>query len=140
MIEYVRISTPSRSATCAASPTGRTLKPSTIASEAAASMMSDSVMPPTPDRTTCTWTSDCGSFAISSSNAASVLEDRRERPGPLRAARLRLALEAEAALLRELAGAAVVLDDAHVLAGLRDAVEAEHLDRLGRRGVLDLVA
>ena len=31
-----------------ASPTGRTLKPSTIASEAAARMMSDSVMPPTP--------------------------------------------------------------------------------------------
>src|SRR5215217_2094528 len=74
MTEYVRISTPSRSATTRASPTGRTLKPSTTASDAAARLMSDSVMPPTPERTTCTCTSDCGSLAISSSNASSEPE------------------------------------------------------------------
>ena len=37
-------------------------------------MMSDSVMPPTPESTTWTWTSDCGSLAISSSNASSEPE------------------------------------------------------------------
>ena len=46
------------------------------------------------------------------------------------AARERLGLQAVGALAGELAGAALVLDDAHVLAGLGDAVEAEHLDRL----------
>ena len=49
-------------------------------------------------------------------------------------------VEPEAALVRELARAAVVLDHAHVLARFGHAVEAEHLDRLGRLGVLDLAA
>ena len=44
------------------------------------------------------------------------------------------------ALVGELAGAAVVLDHAHVLAGLGHRVEAEHLDRLGRPGLLDALA
>ena len=39
--------------------------------------------------------------------------------------------------LGELAGAAVVLDDLNVLAGLADAVEAEHLDRIAGPGRLD---
>ena len=38
------------------------------------------------------------------------------------------------ALAGELAGAALVLDHADVLARLRDAVEAEDLDRLARAG------
>ena len=123
-------------------------------------MMSDSVMPPTPASTTWTWTSDCGSFAISSSNASSepetsALSTRLSSCSTpprasskivsserflLRAARLRLALEAEAALAGELARPAVVLDHAHVLARLGHGVEAEHLDRLGRRRLLDLAA
>ena len=42
------------------------------------------------------------------------------------------------ALAGELARAALVLDDAHDLAGLRHAVEAEHLDRLARLAPLTL--
>ena len=55
------------------------------------------------------------------------------RPG---AARERLGLQAVGALAGQLAGAALVLDDADVLAGLGDAVEAEHLDRLPGHGAL----
>ena len=47
-----------------------------------------------------------------------------------RAPRERLGLQAVGALAGELAGAALVLDHAHVLAGLGHAVEAEHLDGL----------
>ena len=43
-----------------------------------------------------------------------------------------LAAQALAALVRELAGAAVVLDDARELAGVRRLVEAEDLDRVAR--------
>src|SRR5919112_1530344 len=64
------MSTPSRSATERASPTGRTLKPMMIASDAAASMTSDSLMPPTPERMTLTATSSWGSLAISSCSAS----------------------------------------------------------------------
>ena len=56
------------------------------------------------------------------------------------AAGLGLGLEARGALARELARRAVVRDDAHVLARLGDGVEAEHLDRLGGRRLLDLAA
>ena len=49
------------------------------------------------------------------------------------AAGQRLGLEAVGALLGELAGAAVVLDRLDELAGVADAVEAEHLDRHPRR-------
>ena len=117
-------------------------------------------MPPTPESTTWTWTSDCRQtrdlvlerleraghvrleheVEVLEHAAAGVLEDRRERAGALRAARLRLALEPEAALAGELARLAVVLDHAHVLARLGDGVEAEHLDRLGGRRLLDLAA
>ena len=48
-----------------------------------------------------------------------------------------LGLEAVGALLGELAGAAVVLDRLDELAGVADAVEAEHLDRHPRAGGLD---
>ena len=55
----------------AASCTGRTLKPITTASEAAASITSDSLMPPTPSWIMLTVTWSCGSLAISSSSASS---------------------------------------------------------------------
>src|SRR6266700_3878290 len=48
MTSYVRISTPSRSATARVSAFGRTLKPTTMPPDAAASMTSFSVIPPTP--------------------------------------------------------------------------------------------
>ena len=51
-----------------------------------------------------------------------------------------LGLEAVRALAGELARLAVVLDDAHELARLGDAVEAEDLDRLARLRLLDAVA
>src|SRR3954452_13171495 len=69
-----------------------------------------------------------------------LLEDVLQRALAARAPRVLLLLEALLALVRELAGAAVVLDDADVLAGLRNAVEAEHLDRVAREGLLDAVA
>src|SRR5919198_556278 len=126
MTEYARISTPSRSAAARASPTGRTLNPRITASEAAASMTSDSVMPPTPELITLTWISSCGRRAISSSKASS-------EPGT---ASLGLVAQPHRALVGQLAGAAVVVDHPCVLAGLGDAVEAEHLDRVaGTRGV-----
>ena len=56
------------------------------------------------------------------------------------AAGQRLGLQAVGALLGELAGAAVVLDRLDELAGLADAVEAEHLDRHPGPGALDAVA
>src|SRR5918994_211087 len=72
--------------------------------------------------------------------APGVLEDRRQGARALGAPGLGLRLQARGALARELAGLAVVLHHAHVLAGLGHGVEAEHLDRLGRRRVLDLAA
>ena len=65
---------PSRSASARASPTGRTLNARITASEAAASITSDSVMPPTPRWMMLTATSSCGSFAISSSTASTEPE------------------------------------------------------------------
>ena len=136
----------------AASPTGRTLKPRTIASDAAARLTSDSVMPPTPERTTVTCTSSCGQLGdlvlerleraghVGLEDERELLESaartgRRSSPANLAAAAAGLLLELEAlrALAGERAGLAVVLDDVGVLAGLGHGVEAEHLDRLGRR-------
>ena len=56
------------------------------------------------------------------------------------AAGQRLGLEPVGALLGELAGAAVVLDRLDELAGVADAVEAEHLDRHPGIGGLDALA
>ena len=67
------------------------------------------------------------------------LEDVLEGDLAPGAARERLGLQAVGALARELAGAALVLDDAHVLARLGHAVEAEHLDRLAGRRALELL-
>ena len=61
-----------------------------------------------------------------------AVEDVLERDLAAGAAGQRLGLEADRALAGQLAGLAVVLDDADVLAGLGDAVEAEHLDRVAR--------
>src|SRR5439155_6092329 len=69
-----------------------------------------------------------------------ALEDVLERDLAARAAGERLALEALGALGGQLAGAAVVLDDVDELAGLWDAVEAEHLDRVAGLGLLHALA
>ena len=71
---------------------------------------------------------------------AALVEDRRERALDAAAARLLLELEAVGALAGERAGLAVVLDHVRELAGLGHGVEAEHLDRLGRTGRLDALA
>ena len=113
-------------------------------------------MPPTPERTTCTATSLCGSLAISSSKASSepdtsALSTRlSSETTPPRAwskivssdllagaAGLLLELEPVRARLHERPRRAVVLDDADELARLGDRVEAEHLDRHRRAGLLD---
>src|SRR5918995_903472 len=65
------MSTPSRSASARASAFGRTLKPTTSAFEVAASMMSPSVIGPTPWWITLTRTSGC-SILASSETAAST--------------------------------------------------------------------
>ncbi len=160
MTEYVRISMPSRSDAARASPTGRTLKPRMTASEAAASMTSDSVMPPTPELMTSTRTSSCGRRAISSSKRLQRtghvgLEDQRELLGlalldaledlveghlATGAAGLGLVAQPDGALVGLLAGRAVVVDDADGVAGVGDAVEAEDLDRVAGHGLLDALA
>ena len=71
---------------------------------------------------------------------ARLVEDALQRALAAAAAGLLLELEAGGALAGERAGAAVVLDHAHELAGLGHGVEAEHLDGLGRAGLLDAVA
>ena len=100
-------------------------------------------------------TSSWGSLAISSSIASSEpatsalideaelldgallgeLEDILQRHLAPRAPCERLGLQAVGAFAGKLARAALVLDDAHGLARLGHAVEAEHLDRLARLGL-----
>ena len=149
MTRYWRISIPCRSASWRASADGRTLKPITIAFEAAARLTSFSVMPPTPVWMTLTRTSGCSILASSptiastepctsalrtmlrSATAPACSCSNRFSSETPRLARFASCLAAQplAALVRELAGAAVVLDDARELAGLRRLVEAEDLDR-----------
>src|SRR6266511_1424571 len=62
-----------------------------------------------------------------------LLEAELSRLAP----RERLGLEPVGALAGELAGAAVVLDDLDSLAGVDDALEAEHLDRHPGDGLVD---
>ena len=69
-----------------------------------------------------------------------LLEELLERDAAARLLRERLAPQPLAALLGELARAAVVLDDAAELARRRRLVEAEDLDRVARPGRLDLLA
>src|SRR4051812_43183986 len=64
-------------------------------------------------------------------------EDVLQRKLDALAAGERLGLQAVGAIAGEGARLALVRDDAHVLAGLGNAVEAEQLDRLARRGLLD---
>ena len=70
MTRYVRTSTPSASARAFAATDGLTLKPMTTALDAAASMMSDSLMPPTPEWITCTLTSGWLTLLSASSSAS----------------------------------------------------------------------
>ena len=69
-----------------------------------------------------------------------LLEQLVERDAAAALLRHRLAAQALAALLGELARAALVLDDATELAGGRRAVEAEDLDGLARACLLDPLA
>ena len=117
-------------------------------------------MPPTPVWMTLTDTSSCGRLAISSSKASSepdtsALSTRsssltspswmplktssKDILRPERRACISSA-QADGALVGQLAGGAVVLDDAHEVAGVGDAVEAEHLDRVAGDGLLHAVA
>ena len=127
------------------------------ASEAAASITSDSLIPPAPARITLTAISSCGSFAISSWSASSEPETsalstmlsslispslafaKTSSRVSLRAWRRASCsvLSRCRALLGELAGAAVVLDHLDALAGLADALEAEHLDRVAGPRLLE---
>src|SRR5213592_1958504 len=119
-------------------------------SDAAASITSDSLMPPTPSWTTFTVTCCCGSFAISSASASSepatsafrIRFSSRRSPCWARAntSSSETFTPARRAIARQRAGATLVLDDAHVLAGLGHAVEAEHLDRVAGLGDLQLLA
>src|SRR5205807_597064 len=69
-----------------------------------------------------------------------LLEELLERDAACPLLRHRLAAQAFATLLRELARAALALDDAAELAGGRRLVEAEDLDRLARERLLDPLA
>ena len=131
------------------------------ASDAAASITSDSLMPPTPSWMTSTVISllrqlrdlvlerleraghvgldDQGRLAPRPSSCARAQTSSSETRTP-RAARQRLALQPVLALGGLLARLALVLDDAHDLAGVGHAVEAEHLDRHAGRGLVDLLA
>ena len=153
------MSTPSRSASAFASAFGRTLKPTTIALDAAASMMSDATMPPTPEwmtRTDDLVVLDLGDLVDGRLDRALDvgLDDERQlldaallhlREEVLEADRrraLRQLLRAHAlgALLGGLAGHALVLDDPRQLAGRRRPVEAEDLDGDARPGLAHALA
>ena len=136
------------------------MKPITIAFEAAARLTSFSVMPPTPVWMTLTRTSGCSIFCeladdrldralhvgleddvqVGDAARLQLLEQLLERDAAARLLRERLAAQPLAALLREVARAAVVLDHAGELAGRRRLVEAEDLDRVARAGGVDLLA
>src|ERR1035437_6759978 len=116
------------------------------ASEAAASITSDSVTAPTARRMTLTDTSSWGSLAISSSIASSDpatsdLITRLSSWSPrLKMSSSETRLPLRRALAGQLAGAALVLDDVHVFACLRNAVESQHFDRLARQRLGDPLA
>ena len=74
------MSTPSRSASSRALPSGRTLKPMTIASEAVARLMSFSVMAPTPRWITRSATSSPSSSSILSSASSSASTEPETSP------------------------------------------------------------
>src|SRR6185436_7417800 len=65
---------------------------------------------------------------------AHLFEDVLQADGCSLAPRKHLGLEAVRALVCELPGLPVVLDDAEGLTGIRNAVEAEDLDRLAGPG------
>ena len=129
----------------------------TTALEAAASITSDSLIPPAAARITLTAicvlrqlrdlvlerlerARDVGleqDVELVELALLGLREDLLEgEPARLAAGEL-LGLEPVRALLGELAGLAVVLDDLDPLAGLADAVEAEDLDRVARAGLLE---
>ena len=136
------------------------MKPTIIAFDAAARLTSFSVIPPTPVWMTLTRTSGCWIFPSSETIASTepctsplmtmfrswtppaciCSKSLSSETPPLPLLRHRLAAQALAALLRELAGAPLVLDDAAELAGGRRTVEAEDLDGLARARLLDALA
>ena len=144
------MSTPSRSASARASALGRTLKPTTSASEAEARFTSFSVMPPTPVWMTPTRTSGVldllelaeqrldRALDVALEDDVQVLDlagleivvQRLERDATSRALGELLAAEPLRANVRKVLRLALVLDDADELARRRRVVEAEHLDRL----------
>ena len=132
-----------------------------IAFEAAASITSDSVMPPTPSRTVATVTCCCGSFATSSASASSepatsaLMTSGSSASSPA-CARLKTSssetrtpwrrasdsvLSRWRALARELARAVRSFSTTRARSPASGhAVEAEHLDRHAGRGLGDPLA
>ena len=156
MTLYVRISTPSRSATARVSAFGRTLKPRTIPPEAEASIdvvLGDPADALVDDVDPHLGVLDLRQLADDRLDRAldvalddevevldlaglQLLEQVLERDARGRPDRELLAAQALGALLREIAGVAVVLDHPGELAGRRRLVEAEDLDRVARLRVL----
>ena len=144
------MSTPSRSASARASALGRTLNPTTRASEADARLTSFSVIPPTPvwmtlhahlavldllelaqQRLDRALTSPFRTmFRSWTSPASRSLVERLEGDAPSRALCELFAAEPLGAHVREMLRLPLVLDDADELARRRRVVEAEDLDRV----------
>ena len=151
---------PLRLAAAAASLLARTEKPMIAALKPSASVTSDSEMPPTPACRMRAATSSVPSFSSEPEDrfqrALHVgLDDQREflaaRGLELRHHLLERTAHAGdrgggvlallvGAIARDLAGAGFVLDHGKAIAGFRRAVEAEHLDRHRRTGLLDGLA
>ena len=130
------------------------------ASEVAASVTSDSVMPPTPE-----WMTRAATSSVPSASSAWVIASTEPCTSPLmtsgktfwpvalqlvhhlleraagggRAGQRLVALLADA-VVGDLAGAGFGFDDREAVAGLRRVLEAEHLDRRRGAGFLDLLA
>ena len=160
MTRYVRMSTPSRSASARASALGRTLKPITSAFEADARLTSFSVIAADAgvddvdahlgmldlaelaeqrlDRSLHVALED--DVEILDDTLLQLREEALERDAALGALRELLAAKALGPLLGEILGLALVLDDACELAGGRRPVEAEDLDGLAGTRLLDLLA
>ena len=150
---------PACSAASRASLLARTLKPMIAAPEASASVTSDSEMPPTPEWMMRAPTSSVPSFSSAPTIASTepctsplMTSGNSLRPAVLTCAiicsseprmpagaRRPFALLARA-VVGDFAGAGFALDHREPVAGVRRAVEAEHLDRGRRTGCVDGVA
>ena len=155
MTRYVRMSTPSRSASARASALGRTLKPTTSASDADARLMSFSVIAADArvddvhahlgvlDLLELAEERLDGALHVALQHDVQLLDlarlevvvQRLEGDAAPRPLRELLAAQPLRAHVREVLRLALVLDDPDELTGGRRLVEAEDLDRLARPGL-----